>query len=65
MKPIDWQKNTGMEMDMTTASMTGKMTFKMVLLRLSLTESMVLSMKTEKRSYLVNTMMLGISLKDW
>ena len=58
-------KNTGMEMDMTTASMTGKMTFKMVLLRLSLTESMVLSMKTEKRSYLVNTMMLGISLKDW
>lgn len=58
-------KNTGMEMDMTTASMTGKMTLKMVLLRLSLTERQDSLMKTVKRSYLVNTMMLGISLKDW
>lgn len=58
-------KNTGMEVDMTTASMTGKMTFKMVLLRLSLTERQDSLMKTVKRSYLVNTMMLGISLKDW
>lgn len=58
-------KNTGMEMDMTTASMTGKMTLKMVLLRLSLTERQDSLMKTVKRSYLVNTMVLGISLKDW
>ena len=50
---------------MTTASMTGKMTLKMVLLRLSLTERQDSLMKTVKRSYLVNTMMLGISLKDW
>lgn len=58
-------KNTGMEMDMTTASMTGKMTLKMVLLRLSLTERQDSLMKTVKRSYLANTMVLGISLKDW
>ena len=53
------------EMDMTTASMTGKMTLKMVLLRLSLTERQDSLMKTVKRSYLANTMVLGISLKDW
>lgn len=58
-------KNTGMEMDMTTESMTGKMTLMMVLLGLNLTERLDSSMNMEKRLYLVNTMQPVISLKDW
>ena len=52
-------------MDMTTESMTGKMTLMMVLLGLNLTERLDSSMKMEKRLYLVNTMQPVISLKDW